>query len=152
MLINIRHTGLVVRDIIKSRTFYEGIGFVVEKQITESGEFISHVVGIPNVQVETIKMKSPDGGLIELLQYQSIVDSSHIVNQPSNQLGCSHLAMTVHSIDDFCELIKNLGGSVVNPPRKSNDGKVSVAYCHDNEGILLEIVQEFEQHIAHDKR
>ncbi len=142
MLVNIRHTGLVVRDVKKSRRFYEGLGFVVDKQVTESGEFISHVVGIPNVQIETIKMKSPNGGIIELLQYLSIVADSPIVNQLSNQLGCSHLAMTVDSIDDFCDLIKNLGGSVVNPPKKSSDGKVSVAYCHDNEGILLEIVQE----------
>ncbi len=88
-------------------------------------------------------MKSPDGGQIELLQYLSIDNDALVVKQISNQLGCSHLAMTVHSIDEFCVLIQNLGGSVVNPPRKSYDGKVSVAYCHDNEGILLEIVQEF---------
>lgn len=143
MLINIRHTGLVVRDIIKSRMFYEGLGFVVDKQMTESGDFISHVVGIPNVKIETIKMKSPAGGLIELLQYLPMAVDTPVVKQLSNQLGCSHLAMTVRSIDEFCVLIQNLGGSVVNPPRKSYDGKVSVAYCHDNEGILFEIVQEF---------
>lgn len=142
MLLTIRHTGLVVRDILKSRKFYEGLGFVVAKQMTETGEFISHVVGIPNVQIETIKMKSPDGGLIELLQYMPIDHDTPLIKQLSNQLGCSHLALTVRSIDEFCVLIQNLGGSVVNPPRKSNDGKVSVAYCHDNEGILLEIVQE----------
>ena len=146
MLKNIRHTGLVVRDIIKSRMFYEGLGFVVDKQMTESGEFISHVVGIPNAKIETIKMKSPNGELIELLQYLSIENNSLVVNQLSNQLGCSHLAMTVHAIDEFCVLIQNLGGSVVNSPRKSHDGKVSVAYCHDNEGILLEIVQEYGDH------
>ena len=91
-------------------------------------------------------MKSPNGELIELLQYLSIENNSLVVNQLSNQLGCSHLAMTVHAIDEFCVLIQNLGGSVVNSPRKSHDGKVSVAYCHDNEGILLEIVQEYGDH------
>ena len=146
MLKNIRHTGLVVRDITKSRMFYEGLGFVVDKQMTESGEFISHVVGIPNAKIETIKMQSPDGGRIELLQYLSTNNDSPVINQLSNQLGCSHLAMTVHAIDEFCVLIQNLGGSVVNSPRKSHDGKVSVAYCHDNEGILLEIVQEYGDH------
>ena len=143
MLLNIRHTGLVVRDIIKSRMFYEGLGFVVDKQMIESGDFISHVVGIPNVKIETIKMKSPNGELIELLHYLSTENNALVAKQPSNRLGCSHLAMTVNSIDEFCVLIQNLGGSVVNSPRKSHDGKVSVAYCHDNEGILLEVVQEF---------
>lgn len=142
MLLNIRHTGLVVRDVVKSKKFYEGLGFVVEKQITESGEFISHVVGIPNVQIETIKMRSPDGALIELLQYLLKGDGSVIVKQLSNQLGCSHIAITVQEIDDFCALIKHLGGSVINFPKKSPDGKVSVAYCHDNDGILFEVVQE----------
>ena len=123
--------------------FYEGLGFVVDKQMIESGDFISHVVGIPNAKIETIKMKSPNGELIELLQYLSTENNTLVAKQPSNRLGCSHLAMTVNSIDEFCVLIQNLGGSVVNSPKKSHDGKVSVAYCHDNEGILLEIVQEF---------
>lgn len=142
MLINLRHTGLVVRNMALSKKFYEGLGFKVQKQMIESGEFISNVVGIPNVRIETVKMTAPDGSLIELLEYLSNKDESVKQVQPANQNGCSHIAMTVTSISDVCSKIQELGGSIVNPPMKSADGKVSVAYCHDNDGILLEIVQE----------
>lgn len=142
MLLNIRHTGLVVRNASASIKFYEGLGFVVEKQMIETGDFISHVVGIPEVRIETIKMRAQDGSMIELLQYHSHQDNSVFTKQPSNQHGCSHLAMTVSSIEDFCQKITMLGGSIVSLPMRSADGKVSVAYCHDNDGILLEIVQE----------
>ena len=145
MIRNVRHTGLVIRNAAKSRSFYEGLGFVVENHANESGEFISHVVGIVDVQIETIKMRSPDGSMIELLEYHSHPDRSPQVKSPANKLGCSHLAFTVNSILDTCRVIEELGGSVVNPPVVSKDGNVSVAYCYDNDGILLEIVEEISR-------
>jgi len=42
----------------------------------------------------------------------------------------------------MCDKIKSLDGKVINPPHISNDGKVKVAYCYDNEGFLMEIVEE----------
>ena len=59
----------------------------------------------------------------------------------SNQLGCSHLAFSVDNIDSICEKIEEIGGSVVNLPALTSDKKVKVAYCHDNEGNLMEIVE-----------
>ena len=66
MLKNIRHTGLVVRDLSNSRKFYEALGFAAKKHALESGPEISRIVGIPNVEIETLKLGSPDGSLIEL--------------------------------------------------------------------------------------
>ena len=45
------------------------------------------------------------------------------------------------NIEKTCEQIKSMGGSIVNSPALSNDKKVKVAYCHDIEGVLMEIVE-----------
>ena len=137
----VRHTGIVVRDIEKSTDFYCALGFVKDNQAIEEGNFIDTVVGLQNTKLEWVKLKAPDGYLLELLQYHSHPESTEITQQKSNQLGCSHLAFGVINIDVVCEAVKKMGGSMINPPTLTNDKKVKVAYCHDTEGNLMEIVE-----------
>ena len=141
MIKAVRHTGVVVRDLEKSVEFYCALGFVEDNRAIEEGSFIDTVVGLQNVKLEWVKLKAPDGYLLELLQYHSHPEQKSIVKQKSNQLGCSHLAFSVKGINTICEKIKKIGGSMVNPPALTNDKKVKVAYCHDNEGNLMEIVE-----------
>jgi catechol 2,3-dioxygenase-like lactoylglutathione lyase family enzyme len=141
MIKTVRHTGVVVRNLEKSVEFYRVLGFVEDNRDTEEGNFIDAVVGLKNAKVEWVKLKAPDGYLLELLQYHSHPEQKEIAKQKSNQLGCSHLAFGVDNIDSVCEKIEEIGGSIVNPPALTNDKKVKVAYCHDNEGNLMEIVE-----------
>lgn len=142
MILNKRHTGLVVRDLNRSLSFYEGLGLKVWRREQEAGSFIDTVVGIPDVRIEWVKMKCPDGSLVELLQYHSHPDIQPLANAPSNRLGNSHIAVTVDDIKRTCDEIVRLGGTVVNPPTIAPSGLVLVAYCHDPDGILMEIVEE----------
>jgi len=141
MIKAVRHTGVVVRDLEKSVEFYCVLGFVEDNRAIEEGSFIDTVVGLQNVKLEWVKLKAPDGYLLELLQYHSHPEQKSIVKQKSNQLGCSHLAFSVDDIDTVCEKIEKIDGSIVSPPALTNDKKVKVAYCHDNEGNLMEIVE-----------
>ncbi len=141
MIKAVRHTGIVVRDLEKSAKFYCALGFVEDNRAIEEGDFIDTVVGLQNTKLEWVKLKAPDGYLLELLQYHSHPEQKEIAKQRSNQLGCSHLAFSVDDIDTVCEKIEKIGGSIVNPPTLTNDKKVKVAYCHDNEGNLMEIVE-----------
>jgi catechol 2,3-dioxygenase-like lactoylglutathione lyase family enzyme len=141
MIKAVRHTGVVVRDLEESTEFYCALGFVEDNQAIEEGDFIDTVVGMQNVKLEWVKLKAPDGYLLELLQYHSHPEQKEIAKQRSNQLGCSHLAFSVDDIDTVCKEIKKIGGSVVSPPALTNDKKVKVVYCHDNEGNLMEIVE-----------
>ena len=70
MIIKTRHTGLVVKNISASIAFYEGLGLSVWKHENESGDFLSQVVCLKNVEVETAKLKLPDGSVVELLEYK----------------------------------------------------------------------------------
>lgn len=142
MILNKRHTGLVVRDLNRSIQFYEALGLKVYRREEEIGPFIDMVVGIANVTVEWAKLKCPDGSMVELLQYRSHPDEQPLTNAPSNKLGCSHIAFTVDNIDDVCQKIQGFGGSVVNLPILAPNGMVKVMYCHDLDGILVEVVEE----------
>ena len=141
MIKAVRHTGIVVRNLKKSVEFYLALGFVKNNRDMEEGVFIDTVVGLQNTKLEWVKLKAPDGYLLELLQYHSHPEQESITKQKSNQLGCSHLAFSVNDINTVCEKIEKIGGSMVNPPMLTIDKKVKVAYCHDNEGNLMEIVE-----------
>jgi len=142
MIIKTRHTGLVVKDISASIVFYEELGLSVWKRENERGEFLSQVVGLENAEIETAKLKVADGSLLELLEYKSHPTKPTISNYPSNKHGCSHVAFTVQDVDEIHSKIIELGGSIVNTPAVSANGLVKVMYCHDLDGILMELVQE----------
>lgn len=142
MIRKIRHTCLVVRDLERSLAFYLALGLRVWRREVETGPFIDVVVGIPGVRLEWTKLQVPDGSLVELLQYHSHPDIQPLADAPSNRLGCSHIAVTVDDIARTCSEIVRLGGTVVNPPAIAPSGLVRVAYCHDPDGILMEIVEE----------
>lgn len=142
MILGIRHSGLVVRDLERSLTFYLALGLTLWKREVENSPFISTVVGIQNVTLEWAKLHAPGGSMVELLQYHSHPDVRPLEKAPSNRLGCSHVAFTVEDIDATCQQIISLGGSAVNAPAMAPNGAVRVAYCHDPDGILMELVEE----------
>ena len=89
-------------------------------------------------------MGGRDGFLGELLQFPPPPEHRPVEITPSNRLGCSHIAFTVDDLAATCALIGRLGGSTVNPPANAPGGDVRVAYCHDPDGILMELVEEVE--------
>jgi len=95
MIKAVRHTGIVVRNLDESVKFYRALGFVEDNRDMEEGVFIDTVVGLQNTKLEWVKLKAPDGYLLELLQYHSHPEQKSIARQKSNQLGCPHLALKV---------------------------------------------------------
>ena len=56
MILNIRHTGIVVDDLDASLDFYiNKLGFVVSKQMDERGKFIDRILGFNNTNVHHLK-------------------------------------------------------------------------------------------------
>ena len=62
----------------------------------------------------------------------------------SNKHGCSHVSFTVENLDDIAGKITELGGSIVNLPCITDDGVFKVMYCHDLDGIIIELVEELK--------
>lgn len=146
MIINTRHTGLVVRNLEKSLAFYtEVFGLTLFSRAVEEGDFIEKLVGIPGVTLEWVKLQAPDGSLLELLQYHSHPDEAPLEPAPANQLGCSHPAFTVEDVEAIRAKMEKRGCNIVHPPQQSPDGNVRVMYCHDPDGIALEVVEELKR-------
>lgn len=141
MITKIRHTGIVVRDLEKAVVFYGGLGFKTSTREVEEDSFIEQVVGLRNVSVETAKLSSPCGAMIELLQYHSHPQNIEISVQVSNRLGCSHIALEVVDIKVFLGLVKKLGGKTPHEPAVSSNQKFCVVYCFDMEGNIIELVE-----------
>tara|TARA_B100000963_G_C22631025_1_gene674942 strand:- start:465 stop:911 length:447 start_codon:yes stop_codon:yes gene_type:complete len=148
MITKARHTGIVVRDLSNAIDFYLGLGFELLLREMEQGEFIDQVVNLSNAKVETAKLRSPCGFLLELLQYHSHPESQKINLQSSNRLGCSHLSFTVDDLRKTLIEIEEMGGNFNHPGEVSPNGKVKVAYCHDPEGNLLELVEEIPRALS----
>jgi len=144
MIVGTRHTGLVVKDISASIEFYEKLGLQVWKHEHEAGDFLSQVVGLDNAEIETAKLKLADGSLLELLEYKSHVTKPTASIYPSNKHGCSHVAFSVQDVEEIASKIVTLGGSIVNAPAIAANGSVKVMYCHDLDGILIEMVEEIQ--------
>ena len=147
MVSSIRHAGIVVRDLDKSLAFYSGIlGLeLYRRQIEAQGEFIDRLVGINQVILEWAKVIIPSGGLIELLQYHSHPDpevDKKPETYPSNKLGCSHVCLTVDNLSELYDKLIDNGYVCNSEPLLSPDGKVKILYCHDPDGVVLELIED----------
>jgi catechol 2,3-dioxygenase-like lactoylglutathione lyase family enzyme len=143
MIKNIRHAAIVVSDLSRTRIFYEEFfGFKLVKEDIETGPFIEKVVGISNVKIHWVKLRTPNGVIIELLKYISPENKISKEQQVSNHLGHSHLAFTVESMNDFIERFLAIGGKMINSPMMNPEKTALVCYVFDPEENLLEIVEE----------
>jgi catechol 2,3-dioxygenase-like lactoylglutathione lyase family enzyme len=140
----IRHVGLVVADLERSLKFWcETMGFVVSRQMEESGPHIDAIMGLKGVRVTTAKLAAPDGNLIELLKFHSHPDRPTWSGTPYST-GFTHIALTVECLDELLPRLIVAGAKVPSPPQVSPDGKVKVLYVKGLDDILIELVESLE--------
>ena len=141
MTVSIRHTGLVVSDLESALKFWcEVFDFEIVTRMNEEGRFVDAMMGLQGVRVTTIKLNAPDGGMLELLNFQSHPDKNKWIGEPFST-GLTHIALTVININSILMKMKRFGCEVKNNPQLSPDGKVKVVYAKGPEGVLLELVE-----------
>ena len=144
MIKNIRHTGIVVDDLMKSLEFYtQKLGFEVSNRMDESGPFIDKILGFNNIMVTTVKMTLHDGQMVELLDFTS--HKKEALSKHINDIGPTHLAFTVGDLDAIYIDFKNDGIEFISTPEISPNGSVKVAFCQAPEGTFIELVQILEE-------
>jgi lactoylglutathione lyase len=137
----VRHTGIAVADLDHVLGFWCGaLGFQVERRMEEYGPDLDAVLGLDRVRVTTVKLTAPDGGRVELLQFQSHPDGPEWTGTPYST-GLTHVALTVEDIEAVCTRIDDYGYQS-GPLCESSDGRVKMTYCRGPEGVLLELVEE----------
>ena len=140
-IVGMRHVGIVVRDMDRSLPFYRDLlRLEVWADFTDDSEYISELTKLPGARVRMVKLRTPCGVSVELLQYLShpLLKPERL---PSNALGCSHVAFQVDDIErTYAHLVK-AGVQFHCPPRISPDGGAKVSYCRDFEDVLIELVE-----------
>lgn len=140
MIKNVRHTGIVVKELKASIHFYRDLlGFKVTKEMDECGNFIDNISALRGIKVKTVKMVAPDGQMIELLYY-----SSHVREQNRREIcdiGIAHIAFTVDNLDSEYNRLKEEDILFNSPPQVSPDKYAKVTFCRAPEGTFIELVE-----------
>lgn len=139
---NIRHTGIVTKNIQKSLKFWRDlVGFKIISDKIERGNLIDAVLGYKNIKVRTIKLKARDSSKIELLYFYN-PPKSKTAKLKAYSCGYTHISITVTDIYKIYKKFKKEKIRFNCEPGLSEDKKVIMTYCHSPEGGFLELVQE----------
>lgn len=96
MVLNIRHTGIVVENLRESLQFYQDkLGFTIDKEMDECGSFIDTILGYQDTKVTTVKLSLGNDQMVELLDFSSHKQSKLL--RRLTDIGPTHLAFTVYS-------------------------------------------------------
>ena len=140
MILNLRHTGIVVYDLEQSLKFYESnFGFKITKRMEETGHFICKILGLENLKVITVKMTINDNQMIELLDFTT--HKKKLLKRFINDIGPTHIAFTVVDVDKLYYDFSSKGIKFISKPYTSPDGYAKVAFCLAPEGTYIELVE-----------
>ena len=141
MILNTRHVGIVVQDMEKCLHFWKDImGLEVAIDFWETGEFIDTVQHLSGVNLHMIKLRAPDGSMIELLKDEAHPTPPAERNQLCDR-GIRHIAFSVGDVQAAWQRLRAHGCELLSQPVTSPDGKARLFFARDPEGNLMEMVQ-----------
>ena len=142
MITQLRHVGIVVRDLEASCAFYQKLlGLSSCTVMDEQGPFIDAILGLNKGRVQTVKLPILGGGVIELLYYH-VPLNQNAKARTIHETGITHFALTVKGLDVLYDRLRQAGVSFTSAPQISPDGNAKVAFCQDPDGNYLELVEE----------
>lgn len=141
-----RHTGIIVSNLEEMASFYVALGFKQTRRDHEQGAFVSHLIGLENSILETIKLALENGYIIELMKYISHEPSTRSNEDkfvgPKYYFGYDHIGFTVDNIDEVIARVLSLGGELVSSPMSTNPGLPSIhSYVRDPEKNIIHLAQ-----------
>ncbi len=139
-MISVRHVGIVCADLRASLDFYQLLGFRVSRRIFEHGDHIDHLLGVKGIKVDTVKLTSGDGTMIELLEFRT----PWLKQERPRALwdiGLSHIALTVPDIEAEHQHLMQQSVRFISAPILSPDGTAKVCFMFDPDNIAIELVE-----------
>ncbi len=141
-ILGARHIGITVSDMARSVRFY--CDYLGLKEIGDypgrSGAYYETLVGVIGALIDIKTLAAPDGTTkVELLQYRSHPADAGALAQ-ATETGRPHGAFTVDDLMALYARRAEFGCRFKSAPLLSPDG-VLVAYCHDPDGTILELVE-----------
>jgi hypothetical protein len=137
----LRHIGLVVSDINKFLNIFLklfNLKLILKPKLIE-GQYITKLVGLKNTTIKSCILKLKDNSRLELIQYLIPKPKKKLIK--SNDIGVSHFAISVNSINNLYEKSKKYRIRFISEPIFSLDKSVKVAYIVIANEILCEVVE-----------
>lgn len=142
MINQIDHINIVVSNLKKAQSFFELLDFEVVDGAILSGEWISSVVGLSNVNAEFIALKHPNTNVtVELISYASPhVETPTLINTP-NAIGYRHIAFRVDKIEEVVTKLKPHGIKFLSTIQVFPKNGKKLVYFYGPDDILFELAE-----------
>jgi catechol 2,3-dioxygenase-like lactoylglutathione lyase family enzyme len=150
MIEQIDHVNLVVQDLEKMTAFYRDVlGLKVTKQVTISGEWVDHVVGLKAAVGDVVYLELATGPRIELIRYRAPDAQRPAGLEQSNTPGIRHIALRISQIDATVAKLRAAGVEflsdvqMVPPEQVTYAGGIRkrLVYFRDPERNLIEFCE-----------
>ena len=137
------HVSVVVEDLASAVAFFTELGMTREGGMPIEGPWVDRVNGIPNVQVEIVMMRTPDGhGRLELTKFRNpdLVEIEPAI-APPNTPGLRSVMFTVEGIDDIVARLRARGAELVGEVVQY-ENKYRLCYMRGPAGIIVALAEE----------
>jgi catechol 2,3-dioxygenase-like lactoylglutathione lyase family enzyme len=142
MIKSIDHINVVVSDLQEAKKFFLNLGFEEVTSSHLSGEELSRVTGLPNIEAEFFGLSLPGSHTnIELIQYFSPIGGRDPDLSRANQLGFRHIAFEVDDIETEVKRLKANGVQFQSNIQVWGKTGKKLVYCYGPDGIILEFAQ-----------
>lgn len=133
---DVSHVGLRVRDLDRSKAFYEALGFTEVNRLTVPDQMAEGLLGLaPPIGFEAVYLRN-GGVVLQLLTFSGYPAP----DEPERGLvgaGLTHLSIAVADVAAAQDAVRGAGGTVVADP-----GGGFACMVRDPDGQLLELVNE----------
>jgi len=146
MKFNLRHIGIASENTAAAAKFWtEAFGFEEYWNKNEPSPYISKLLGFDASGLRTVKLESPSGDVLELLDFSSVKGLPPTVDGNRLMLpGITHIALTVPDLDEVSARLEELGCQPINSIQHAPNSGVRVLYLEAPDSVYLEVVQDPE--------
>tara|TARA_A100001011_G_scaffold371692_1_gene429302 strand:- start:632 stop:1084 length:453 start_codon:yes stop_codon:yes gene_type:complete len=142
MITNYRHTGLVVKNLEKSKNFYcKLLNFKIIQNIVEKGDYFNKLINEKNLVAKVIKAKLPDNVVLELLEFKNANKKGIKKPRRYYPVGTMHICVTVKNISAVYRRLKKKRVKFLSPPLASDFDPVKTCFCYDPDYNLVQFVE-----------
>jgi catechol 2,3-dioxygenase-like lactoylglutathione lyase family enzyme len=134
------HRGIGVRDLERSRRFYEhALGFTPCERTVDDEPVLRELAGRDDAMLHSLCVRSGNVTL-ELLQFECPPMDGRRERRPLNEFGTTHLCFWTPLIEDTAERIERHGGTAHwHTLVTAREFSTRVMYCTDPDGTRVEI-------------
>ena len=135
-VLGVHHIALTVRDLDVSASFYESLGFTLERRLGFDDPGAERVTGVAGANLQ-MAFLTLDGTRLELIQFEPAGEQQVA---EINDLGSAHICLEVSQIGHVYSELAARGTRFISPPYHHPSG-VSMAYFGDPDGNRLELLE-----------